>query len=573
MLRGIALAWALLAATTASGAALDAPRVEVVHLLANTGMAAGGHAALRVDDHAFHWEVHEDGWLRLGREPWETFWLRYGALENRPMRATRLALPPAAAGAIRDALFALWSRQARDLAELEALALETAWAAQRAGGPPAQLAGAGFFDAASEGSGAGRALRAQLPELAFSEARAALDAELSEGSLRGAALRDALHLRAAWRVLEEARGLDPDAVLDVERFLEDGAPLGPREREQLQMFGSALAETVTRLLASPRPDRGRPLLLAIARHHVVHESLEAGRWLVLDPLAGAPELVDADRARDQRALLAELLGEAASSWHEVRTASVGAPLDEATYNEVENSGAGVLEVSRALREGRGLRVRPLGKMIPAHAGPAEPLPGPGPAALPRAREAEAAFRAELAERYAYDLVTHNCVTEIEAVLGGAAPFEVASVLGFAPFELARAARESELAAATRAIPSARQRRAAALRSDEPDGWTALREASPQTSRAYPGSITDDPFLFFADGSPWLRPPQGAMNFGYALGHAAFGVFSAPLDRGRRLFRGLRSAFYSAPELVGVSIRKGRYDLVPPGLGVSPDPQH
>ncbi len=91
---------------------------------------------------------------------------------------------------------------------------------------------------------------------------------------------------------------------------------------------------------------------------------------------------------------------------------------------------------------------------------------------------------------------------------------------------------------------------------------ALRESNTLTATVYEGSLQDDHFLFFADGNPWLRPALGTANLVYGLAHAAAGLLSAPLDRGRRLRGGLEGAFYSLPELVGVSIRKGRYDLAP-----------
>ena len=91
---------------------------------------------------------------------------------------------------------------------------------------------------------------------------------------------------------------------------------------------------------------------------------------------------------------------------------------------------------------------------------------------------------------------------------------------------------------------------------------ALRESNTLSSRAYEGSVRDHPFLFFADGTPWLRPLQGTANLGYGLGHALVGLATAPFDRGRRVRGGLAGAFYSLPELVGLNIRKGRYDLLP-----------
>lgn len=83
-----------------------------------------------------------------------------------------------------------------------------------------------------------------------------------------------------------------------------------------------------------------------------------------------------------------------------------------------------------------------------------------------------------------------------------------------------------------------------------------------TSTVYEGSIQDDYFLFFSDGAAWLRPAQGAANLVFGLLHVVLGVPTAAFDRGDHLRRGLWGSFYSVPEVLGVSIRKGRYDLLP-----------
>ena len=239
---------------------------------------------------------------------------------------------------------------------------------------------------------------------------------------------------------------------------------------------------------------------------------------------------------------------------------------------LEDAGTGVHEVAGGLHDGRGLRVRPLGRLIPAPLGPADPLPGGSDDAVTRARREEQAFREALAERYAYDIVARNCVTEIEGLLAASDPdFQIESLLAFVPFELARAVEASGLSVGAEDLPSYRQQRAAAREPGESRLRVAFRESNTWTTTVYEGSIVDDPFFFFADGNAWVRPPQGVVNFSYALGHAAFGLVTAPFDRGRLAFRGLRGAFYSVPEILGISIRKGRYDLLPPGASAPERP--
>lgn len=112
-------------------------------------------------------------------------------------------------------------------------------------------------------------------------------------------------------------------------------------------------------------------------------------------------------------------------------------------------------------------------------------------------------------------------------------------------------------------PSYRRREVAALAAEGSALLVALRESNTWTSRSYRPSFSDDPFLWFSDGPPLLRPLQGAANVGYALLRATLGVATPPFDGGHQTAAGLRGAFHSLPELVGWNLRKGRYDRLPP----------
>ncbi len=96
--------------------------------------------------------------------------------------------------------------------------------------------------------------------------------------------------------------------------------------------------------------------------------------------------------------------------------------------------------------------------------------------------------------------------------------------------------------------------------------TRLREGNRLTSEAYPGSIEDHAFLFFSDGRIVLRPFQGVANIAYGLGHSGVGLVTLPFDKGRLAASGAKGMFWSIPELVGISIRKGQYDLLPEDRG-------
>ncbi len=556
----------LLVASVAGGTGV--PPVDAVHVAANTGLAAGGHVALRLEEHAYHWQVHEDGFLVLAREEWETFALRYGTLENRSMRIVRLDLRPEERARLEATLLRFWGAQQRDLARLEALSLERRWYEHLEGAGPPKLAGAGFFDDRLSGGPSAAALRErvvrELGDGALTDERARVESRVAAAV--GEELGDALLLREALIVLHEARGLAPGTLVDPAAQLAEEGGLGAAERERLTDLAATLGQSVVRLIRSSRPDRGRPLLLALARHQAVTRSLERGRFLLLDAIPDERVILDPEAIALHRGLVMEMAARAAQGWRREREALGSAPLDEAAYNRLEEAATGVHEMTVALEQGQPLRARPLGRLIPNRPGAVDPMrtskPPEGRAAAAAAREDH--FRAGLAERYAYDLIRRNCATEIEAVLAEAAGFD-AGPLAFIPAALAGDLAASDLGHDAVELPSHRRRRVAELAREQGRLRVALRESNTWTSTVYEGSITDDAFLFFADGTPWTRPLLGSANLAYGLGQAAVGLATAPFDRGRRAWGGLRGAFYSVPEVVGFSIRKGRYDLLPDSI--------
>jgi hypothetical protein len=563
-------AMALLAAPALAGAR-EAPPMELVHVTANTGFSAGGHIALHVGSYAYHFEVWEDGWLRLGREDWELFRLRYGTLENRGMAVTGLELDTEARSRMQRELLALWSRQSADLAELAALETARDWAAHREGAEPPLLPGVGFFERGSDGDPHAETLRDVVSER-LSAGRLTAEREHIEGELAKwragndpQALRDTLAVREALLALRAARGLAATAVVDPEAGFDEPLPMTAAERKALAALARQLEDTVARLLVSPRPDRGRPLLLAMARYQAVRRSLDQGRLLLLDALSSDDVAIATGESDGHRRLVERLAQRAADGWRAERARTFAGSLDEPAYNALEEAATGVTEMRAALSEGRPIRIRALGRLVPARPGRLSPSPAFAGAsqdeiALAQAREDE--FRARLAERYRYDLVLRNCSTELASVLRLGAPDIARDGTRFVPALLSHDVGSSELAGERSRLPSHRRAQVALLAEREGRLRVGLRESNTLTSTVYEGSLRDDHFLFFADGSPWLRPLQGTANLAYGLGHAAVGLVTAPIDRGHRLRGGLEGAFYSLPELVGVSIRKGRYDLVP-----------
>jgi hypothetical protein len=593
-----------------------AAAIELLHVEANEGGSSGGHAALRFGAATFHF-LNAGGLLLLEREDSRRFVHDYALLQNRPIHVRALEAPPEVERAARERLQARLAAQRSQLEGLAALRAERELLAlllrlSRGEALPERgglaIPGAGYFEPAGAGYFEPAGARADAdPDLAelrasalrergldfFAQRRRALRTELARlapGPEPGPAMRleaDApLPLRygfgtryadlaaglVALEVLDDARALRADALRRVE-----GPPLAPEARRELAAFADRLRSSLLRLLDGSRPDWGRALLVGMARLAAARASLRDGHLRVLDAYAeGAAQLPPADLAR-RRDLLPAIAAETGALAEAALRSFVARRGSQASWSDVEDATNRHLEVLGAWREGRALRAQrerlvparsaPLRALVPLRTAPAELA-----RALAAAEERERELAREVERIHGYDLVRHNCVSELLATLdaawAAAAPLSAApegrgaAALDFIPFvAAARAARRYGVAEVS-TIPSLRHARLARLRAAEGALRAALRESSPLTARAGRPGTRDSFFLFFTDRLFWPRPLLGAANLAAGAGQAAVGLLRAPWDGGRTLARGLRGALMSLPELAFVSLRKGTHDWVP-----------
>ncbi|HYC24023.1 MAG TPA: hypothetical protein VEI94_15030, partial [Candidatus Bathyarchaeia archaeon] len=297
-------------------------------------------------------------------------------------------------------------------------------------------------------------------------------------------------------------------------------------------------------------------------------------------------------------------------------------IGEREYARVEMTGDRFCELERALATGGDVRIHD-GAYLPSRpaARSALVLPRLSADRLTQARaavsDARRAYERELVRLYGYDLLAHNCVTElfrtIDASLAPPAdganraldppadnasraldpsPLEAPSSaaadrsqarlggyvaadggLTFVPVLSQSAVRRAYQVEATGEIPSYRSERLAELDRLESPLVVALRESNTLTSTVYRRSGDDSYFLFFTDGTPAVRPVLGAVNLAVGIGAGVAGVALLPVDGGETVVAGLKGVVFSLPELVFVNIRKGSFDHVdrshrpaPPTLG-------
>jgi len=560
----------------------EAPTLGWIHAEANTGGSSAGHLALRVGDVVYHVQQSGDGLLELNRDEWHTFRHLYAGLQNRTLAVAALEVSAADVERVEARLARAFVAQRAELARRERLALDVRWLeAWRDGAAPPPLAGAGLLAPAPTPDPQAEALRGRV-RAAHGEARLARERARVEAALAGFVpgadglepLREALLLREALAALAEGFTLAEDALLPVPEAL--AAPLSAAERAGAARLAAAQERAVLELLASRRPDRGRALLLAIARHQALARSAASGRLVLLDAYAGRGERPPAGE-RVSRDTAARIAAELAPLVREGRARVLaGTEPDEARYNLLE-VGAGVLREFEAGARGAPVRKLPR-RATPAAARPVAFSPGGADAsALARARRAARHALAAQEERihaaYRYGVLDRNCVTELARLLNDAfPPDEVARALGaslepgagltFIPFAFFDAAKGRLRVADVAEVPSHRERELARRLDAAPGLATRLAEATTLGSAIYAPRLRDGRFLLFTDGVFWRRPLYGLANLGFAAASGAVGVLAAPFDGAARLRAAASGAWYSLPELVFVNIRKGTFAYVP-----------
>jgi len=548
-----------------AAAALDVSAAElgIVYVRANVGAASGGHAALVAGETVYHLQADGDGRYRIARDEWAHFVHVYAGLQNRPLSIARVEVSRETRERVLDRFAREYVEQEIAAARREALAEDVAWLEARVEGRPAPpLRAAGLLDPKRSADPDALRLREILREPLEAALRSQSEASphATEKSLEG--LRERLALREALLALEHGYGLAPEAIARVPERFDD--PLSAPERASLEALASRLERESAELLRSSRPDRGRALLLTQARYTAVRRSLASDRLVLLDAFSGHGDDAAAEAQRPDeplRARRAEYAGELLRRGRALVLS--GGHSDEPAYNALEAS-AGLLQRAEAGApdgalldlERRKLPSRARSVGVPEFAGD----PGPSLASA-RARLAE--LDRDARERWSYDLIRRNCITELarkaDEALAGRVPADEA--LGFIPFVFFARVRERLPLSGVAEIPSHRARELARIERESPGALTRFRESTALGSTIYSPRRSDGAFLLFTDDVFWRRPLYGIANLVWAAGYGVYGLAALPFDRGERVSAGVSGAFWSLPELAFENVRKGSFEWI------------
>ena len=585
----VCLFFCLFFAATASADQFDPngnPAVDFLYINANAGEAAGGHTAVRMGSSVFHYQFFPDDTFLLVREPWDSFRVLYSDLHNRSMAIATLALPSSELLKIRNHFVESLAGQQQFFDELSrARQSRKRLEDFQAGKRKIQVNCFGFFDATS-GDGDALHLKAIIARTlgdtflinALKEAQGAAQESLKQinedESFDERQLLDSLALQAALSVLLDARGLAPSGLIAAMPW--ENA-LNPEEQEQLLETATYLQQSILALLQSRRPDRGETLLLQTARYLALRKSLAESRLVTLDPFFEGIRTVELEEKdiddRKLSLLLASLQGQA------VRRQSLF--LKEKKHIEIassllENSRARAWELFRVSKTQRLVRIL-VGTVLPSKPG-VVPLAGVRldkkilRSQIDQLEKKITLLENESREKYAYNLLSRNCATELIRTLNESFPnaamaentlggyLDPDGGLTFIPFLFYNQVTDVFPITEEHLLSARRLRDLKKLYQQEDMLQVWLRESNTLSSTLYEPRDKDTPFLFFTDDSLLLRPLLGVANIGYAALYGVAGLFLFPFDGMEPINQAGRGIFYSLPELLFGNIRKGSYPL-------------
>jgi len=594
----------VLAVLAVSSTAFASPPrfVDYLYIEANEGGSSGGHVALRLGNETYHFQHERPGVLRLRRDDAEHFRYAYGMLENRTMHVSRVAVSDATYAELRQRFSERYLIERKLFEERDALGEDRSLLEQLLGRRRGDttgtigLRGAGFFfpdDGRSPPSDAALALLRRVQQ---TYGPAALRQRTEELRLELARLtpasvgpppdvpahgypqfarpfssryRDALTGLAALQALERALPVRADArwpSASVEMQLETV------EKQALAAFADRLTDQLTRLLRSDRPDWGYPFLVGMARLAALRESEQTGHLVLLDAFPPGAEVIPWPSVRQHRDAISDLLAEAREEFARARVLlRSGKEIEEHDYADVEAAGNRLLELEAAVTEERDMRVS-AEALLPSRDAAWTDLVVPDvpddelARDLMRAKTMETLFATRLERRYAYDLFSHNCVSEVFETIGSAGAglgerVDGRTSLQFIPFVSARAVDGGWNVAQRTTLRSYRRSKLDEMYGRENRLHVWLRECNTLTSTIYRRNADDSFFVLFTDDVVALRPLFGAVNVAVAMGAGAVGVVLLPFDHGRTLMSGVRGALFSLPELAFVNLRKGSFVYV------------
>lgn len=612
-------------------ATISAATFNYLYIEANEGNSSGGHSAIQFGDYVYHYQFIDPGLIRLFRQDPNDFHFSYRYLQNRPIHLSEIDVSEATFNALNDYFQWQFLEQEQHYRHLEAVNKEYQLIQQLLDKPETdskiRLKGAGLFypsshtksqtpdaDLAARQSGMMIELRNKIEQHHgrdfLTHTRLALEADINAlkpldwSTAFPLAIKtqrlalpytfadhynDTLTGLYAIKVLQEARSFQPDAFFMLDPQTQ---PLTNTEKKSLLVLRKQLEATLLRSLNSGRPDWGYAAMINMARYIAVDSSLQQGQWVFIDGFSETAQSIKPEEFINDPQHMEQLISEANMSLDNLQLRLIQSDTDsESEYSELE------FAANRYAELVKGQHLMPLRfygqKALPSLGIdlPKDPKPDLSEHQLKAALAELDTYRNQLMDqlkqRYQYDLIARNCVTEIfrsidNALLQKKPPTltpgdEAESIkalskqhLGgyvnasynFIPFVSYQSVLDQYRIKRSETMPSYRQQEMTKRYQNGQQLLIRLQESNILSSTLYRYNPEDALFIFFTDDNIPLRPLFGAINTTTGIGQSLLGLLSWPFDSGKNLKSGATGVLMSLPELVFFNMRKGSYNYLP-----------
>ena len=539
---------------------------------------------MRINDDVFHFQ-HESGFNHLTRNGWSDFLRTYSDIENRDIHSARLDISVPDSERLADRLNLARLIQEAHLDHLLALEEETQFFGLSTQEQRKRLEKAFLF-------APGQSPDEDMVELTFrlnqdhistlslgdnqasttptnptissstsSSTPTQLDTEhypVYSRTWLQSALATSLY-RHLGNALRKGWPIRASAVVEASQMTSNHtAQLGPQQKRWMRELREETYQFIAKGLQNPRLFPPKSLAVAIGRYLLLGKSLRTGFLLALD-------LSETDSDTAIKGLITSHPNQALSlqlkenALRRIKVAMLSSESKELALRQLEEKLTEIAQLQKSSVSSFS------SQKTKASLTPHQSLNLPETTSIERQREAEEreeAFRDAFMKTYRYNLITHNCATELMREMDAIKPFTQPSSASshpdsFVPFRLYEHIQNDQPLIKRQTIPSLHHRLTASLEEQAP--LIRLGELSTLTSTSYTPRSEDGAFLLFTDQSPFfLRPVLGSGNLGYSLLTGALGLLKLPMDNGSEFLEGLNGALFSLPELVGWNIRKGSY---------------
>ena len=606
---------------------------EYLYVEASEGNSSGGHSAIEFGDEVYHFQHHDSGLIRLLRQDKSDFHFQYRFLQNRRIHLSHIEVSEETFNRLRGYFkwqFLAQDQQFKQLNDLHKERLLFRRLLYKSGtdtdlSAVLRLNGVGLFYAehdldsqkdehpnninasTSQSSQLIGLLRKKI-EAQYGQDYLSKRREQITGHIKTltpnhwpAALSvlskdnfpsvinsfadsytDYLTGLAAIKVLVEEQSLQSDAFF----VTQDSVTL--EEKKVLETLREQLALSLLKSVNSGRPDWGTAVLVNMARYIAVEQSLQLGRWVFIDDFAVDSEWISADQFVEQTEPIQTQIDDAQANFKQTRKAIINlGGLTESNYSQLEMSANRYFEwlkgkQQKAVRY-QGEKALPTKSIsLPDWRVP-ELSPQQLTGALTGLEHYENKLLQELAQRYQYNLLTRNCVTELFRTLDQALLAQnkvdndpakqveflikesrqrlggtISGTYNFIPFVSFQSVQENYKVTSNAVLNAYRGQQLEKLYAKNNGLMVALRESNIFSSTVYSYNPDDAFFIFFTDDSLALRPVFGLFNTAAGLGQSLFGFLSWPFDSGKNIKAGTTGILMSLPELLFFNMRKGSY---------------